>query len=101
MAGLVRDLDAAMVQCSAVEELFSHDLPYGVDRLPAGCLDIGKILALGVAVKVAAFAYVEEIAGHGIDTAALFITVTRGSGSCSSRSPGGLPQLAGSGPVPL
>jgi hypothetical protein len=73
MAGLVRNLDAAMVQCSAVEELFSYDLAYRVDRFPAGCLDIRKILALGVAIKVAAFADVEEITGHGVDMAALFI----------------------------
>jgi len=73
MAGFVGDFDAAMVQCAAVEEFFAHDLAYRVDRFAAGGFGVGTDLALAVAVQVAAFAHVEEVTGHDLDMAALFI----------------------------
>jgi hypothetical protein len=73
MAGFVGDFDAAMVQRAAMEEFFADDLAHRVDRLAAGGFCVGTDLALAVAVEVATFAHVEEVTGHNLDMAALFI----------------------------
>jgi hypothetical protein len=73
MAGFIGDFDAAMVQRAAMQEFFAHDLAYRADCFAAGGFSVGTDLALAVAVEVAAFAHVEEVTGHDLDMAALFI----------------------------
>jgi len=66
MAGFVGNLDVAAVQRAAMQQPFAQHLAAGADRLPPGSLGIGKFLTLRVAVENAAFADMEEIAGHDL-----------------------------------
>jgi len=68
MAGFVGDFDAAAVQRTAMQQPFAQHLAAAADRLPPGGLGVGQFLALPVTVEDAAFADMEEIAGHDPDT---------------------------------
>jgi hypothetical protein len=67
MAGLVGNLDGAAVQGAAMQQPFTQHLATAVNRFPPGGLGVGEFLALRISVEDAAFADMEEIAGHDLD----------------------------------
>jgi hypothetical protein len=60
----VGDLDLAMIQGTAMEQALTHHLPVGVEGLPAGRIQAGKLLAFSVPADIVTVAHMEIKACH-------------------------------------